>query len=227
MADAGLARFIDRYTVQFVRVYPHPIERVWRALTDPDELGAWCMPAKIDLRVGGAYAFQGEVWGAILALDPPRLIRFGKAPVLGELVAPEESYFQYVLEETGGGVRMTFTERWPKGLDYRGLFIRRFGQAGDDLPGGPKTPFHPGTVGGWHGMFDALGDVLDGVRPGSRLPPSAFGAVAAAWAGKKVGSGEFDAELAERYVRELRAEEAYFDLIQIYREHIKSTIPAA
>jgi hypothetical protein len=80
-AEAELARFIDRFTVQYVRVFPHPIERVWRALTDPAELALWCMPATIDLRVGGAYTFQGEAWGHILALDPPRLIKLGKKGV--------------------------------------------------------------------------------------------------------------------------------------------------
>ena len=92
MAEAELARFIDRFTVEYVRVFPHPIERVWRALTDADELGAWCMPAKIDLRVGGAYAFQGEDWGTILALEPPRLIKFGKKGILDEPAAPGENY---------------------------------------------------------------------------------------------------------------------------------------
>ena len=68
MAEAELATFIDRFTVQYVRVFPHPVERVWRALTDPAELAAWCMPATIDLRVGGAAPFRaksGPTWRSI------------------------------------------------------------------------------------------------------------------------------------------------------------------
>jgi hypothetical protein len=33
MAHEGLARFIDHWTIEFVRTYPHPIERVWQAVT--------------------------------------------------------------------------------------------------------------------------------------------------------------------------------------------------
>jgi len=32
MPKAELARFIDRWTVEYVRTYPHPIDRVWRAI---------------------------------------------------------------------------------------------------------------------------------------------------------------------------------------------------
>jgi len=227
MAEAELATFIDRFTVQFVRVFPHPIERVWRALTDPAELGAWCMPAEIDLRVGGAYVFQGEPWGTILALEPPRLIRFGKTGVFDEPMVAERNYFQYELEATAQGTRMTFIERWAEGPDYRSWFVRKFGQEGDDLPGGPDSPFHPGTVGGWHAMFDDLADFLDGVPRGTRLPPSRFSAVAKAWAGEKVRKGKFAADDADGYVGELRAEESYFDLIDVYRDHIRATLTPA
>jgi uncharacterized protein YndB with AHSA1/START domain len=165
MAQEGLARFIDRFTVEFVRLFPHPIERVWRALTDSDELSQWCMPTTIDLRVGGAYTFQGEEWGQILALDPPRLIRFGKKGV-GVPAASDENYMQYELEPVAEGTRMRFVEHWQAGPDYRSWLISRFGQAGDDLPGGPDSPFHPGTLAGWHGMFEDLGDLMDGAsRP--------------------------------------------------------------
>ena len=41
MVDAGLARFIDHWTIEFVRTFPHPIERVWKAVTDPAEVAIW------------------------------------------------------------------------------------------------------------------------------------------------------------------------------------------
>ena len=230
MAEAELARFIDRFTVQYVRVFPHPIERVWRALTDPAELALWCMPATIDLRVGGAYTFQGEAWGHILALDPPRLIKLGKKGV-GVPGATDDNWMQYELEAATDGTRMRFVEHWQEGPDYRAWSIDKFGEATAEAdrnrPGGPFSPFHPGTLGGWHGMFDDLADVLDGVPRGSRLAPSRLSAVAKAWAGEKVQKGQFAADAADRYVKELRAEESYFDLIDIYREHIRTTLPPA
>jgi uncharacterized protein YndB with AHSA1/START domain len=157
MSDAQLCRFPDRFTVEYVRTFPHPIERVWRALTDPQEMSIWAMPTTIDLRVGGAYTFMGEQWGTILKLDPPRLIKFGKKGIEAEPHADDENYMQYVLEAIADGTRMTFTEHWKEGPDYLAFF-------GDDLPGGPETPFHPGTLAGWHGMFEGLADLLDGTQ---------------------------------------------------------------
>jgi uncharacterized protein YndB with AHSA1/START domain len=218
MSQAALGRFTDRFTVEYVRTFPHPIERVWRALTDPKELSIWAMPATIDLSVGGAYTFLGEQWGTILALDPPRLIKLGKKGIGAEPDAPGENYMLYELDAVPEGTRMTFTEHWKEGPDYLAFF-------GDDLPGGPETPFHPGTLAGWHGMFDGLADLLDRVAPDSRLPASAFSAIVADWAGRKVRSGEFTAEAAERYARELRAREEQVDLKRIYREHIRTTLP--
>jgi uncharacterized protein YndB with AHSA1/START domain len=229
MPQAELATFIDRFTVQYVRVFPHPIERVWRALTDPVELGAWCMPATIDLRVGGAYAFQGEEWGHILALDPPRLIKLGKKGI-GVPTATDHNWMQYELEAIADGTRMRFVEHWQEGPDYRAWSIEKLGEAAEadgNRPGGPFSPFHPGTLGGWHGMFDSLADVLDDVAPDSRLPPSRLSAVAKAWAGNRVRQGEFAADVAERYVRELRANEEYLDLVDTYRAHIKAALPPA
>ena len=46
-------------------------------------------------------------------------------------------------------------------------------------------------------------------------------------AGEKVHKGQFSADTADRYVKELRAEESYFDLVDIYREHIRTALPPA
>ncbi len=71
-----------RPTVRVERHYPHPIEKVWRAVTTADELGAWFpSPVEIDLRVGGALCFTAfpdgdAATGTVEALDPPRLVAF-------------------------------------------------------------------------------------------------------------------------------------------------------
>jgi uncharacterized protein YndB with AHSA1/START domain len=68
--------------VRVERHYPHPIEKVWRAVTTPEHLAAWFpSPVEIDLRVGGAMtftAFDGDAaaTGTVEALDPPRLLAF-------------------------------------------------------------------------------------------------------------------------------------------------------
>ncbi len=44
--------------VRFERRYPHPIERVWRAVTEPNELAHW-FPSRVevDLQEGGRMSF--------------------------------------------------------------------------------------------------------------------------------------------------------------------------
>jgi uncharacterized protein YndB with AHSA1/START domain len=71
-----------RPTVRVERAYPHPIDKVWRAVTAPDHLGAWFpSPVEVDLRPGGAMrfaAFEGDpgATGTVEAVDAPRLLRF-------------------------------------------------------------------------------------------------------------------------------------------------------
>jgi uncharacterized protein YndB with AHSA1/START domain len=57
--DADLPRFVDRWTIEYVRTFPHLIERVWRSITDPKEFPAWFIPGSIELEAGGAYSFGG------------------------------------------------------------------------------------------------------------------------------------------------------------------------
>ena len=64
------------------RRYPHPIDRVWRAVTEAEHLATWFPGApEIELRSGGTVRFaefagDPAEFGEVLALDPPRLLRF-------------------------------------------------------------------------------------------------------------------------------------------------------
>jgi uncharacterized protein YndB with AHSA1/START domain len=156
-SEPGLVRFIDRQTIEYVRIYPHPVERVWRAITDPVEFGTWFIKGAIDLREGGTYALEGEWKGVILALDPPRRIRFDNSSNHGA-----GSWYQYELNPVAGGAQMVFTQYCPPGFvvpdlpSYDGL-------TRDQLPGGVDTPWYAGGLGGWHAFWEALGDYLDGL----------------------------------------------------------------
>jgi hypothetical protein len=66
-AKPDLAQFIDRWTIEYVRVYPQPIERVWRAITDANEFGVWFIRGEIELTKGGRY----RRWSACLYLPDP------------------------------------------------------------------------------------------------------------------------------------------------------------
>jgi|SRR5215469_8463571 len=39
-----LPRFIDRWTIEYVRTFAHPIDRIWRAITDPREFRSLVHP---------------------------------------------------------------------------------------------------------------------------------------------------------------------------------------
>jgi uncharacterized protein YndB with AHSA1/START domain len=81
--DGGSYVEVDgRPAVRFVRMFAHDIERVWTAVTRPDELAHW-FPARvaIDLRVGGEITFGDDPRvedqpGVVLVCDPPRHLAF-------------------------------------------------------------------------------------------------------------------------------------------------------
>ncbi|MCW7940824.1 toxin [Streptomyces hygroscopicus] len=71
-----------RPAVRFSRVYDHPLDRVWRFVTEPDELAQWFPSrAEFDLRPGGTVRFSGDPnmpvsTGTVVAVDPPRHLSF-------------------------------------------------------------------------------------------------------------------------------------------------------
>jgi uncharacterized protein YndB with AHSA1/START domain len=71
-----------RPTVRVTRDYPHPIEKVWRAVTTPVHLGQWFpTPVEVDLRPGGEVHFPGfegaaGATGTVEAVDAPRRLTF-------------------------------------------------------------------------------------------------------------------------------------------------------
>jgi uncharacterized protein YndB with AHSA1/START domain len=47
-----------RYVISFERHLAHPVERVWKALTTPEELIAWWGDAEVDLTEGGRFKLR-------------------------------------------------------------------------------------------------------------------------------------------------------------------------
>jgi uncharacterized protein YndB with AHSA1/START domain len=71
-----------RPAVRFERTYPHPIDRVWAAVSEPEGLAGW-FPSKVEIeaRAGGTITFSGDAklddaTGVVLAFDPPRRLSF-------------------------------------------------------------------------------------------------------------------------------------------------------
>lgn len=82
MPDEQFLTLDGRPTVRVERQYPHPIEKVWRAVTTPEHLGEWFpSPVDVNLRPGGAMrfaAFDGDAAanGIVETFDPPHLFTF-------------------------------------------------------------------------------------------------------------------------------------------------------
>jgi uncharacterized protein YndB with AHSA1/START domain len=101
----------DRVGVRFVRRLAHPPERVWQAITEPEELAAW-FPDTID----GEFAPGAEVRfpkfvqmglpavGKVTEFDRPRLLAFSWGT----------SALRFELEPDGDGCRLTFTDTLPR-----------------------------------------------------------------------------------------------------------------
>ena len=92
--------------VRFERRYRHPVDRVWRAVTEPEQLAQWFPnTVEVDLREGGHMRFEfpgGEMEpmeGAVTELDPPRRFAFTWG----------DEHLQIELEPDGDGCRLRFT----------------------------------------------------------------------------------------------------------------------
>jgi uncharacterized protein YndB with AHSA1/START domain len=79
-----LAKTGDRWQLRFGRELPHPVTKVWKALTEPDELRKW-FPDQVavsEWKVGAKMTFQDvnqniqPFDGEVLAYEPPRLLEF-------------------------------------------------------------------------------------------------------------------------------------------------------
>jgi uncharacterized protein YndB with AHSA1/START domain len=89
-------------------VYPHSPEKVWRALTEPQAIGAWLMPNDFAARVGHRFQFRGKPQGGwdgivhceVLEVDPPkRLVYTWTSNMLDTRVA-------FTLQAEPGGTRL-------------------------------------------------------------------------------------------------------------------------
>lgn len=128
------------WRLEFNRRLSHPPEKVWRALTDPEELRAWFPTTVEGQRSEGArlrFAFpSGHVPpldGEMITFSPPRLLEFrwGGDDVL-----------RFELRPDGDGTLLTFAHT--------------FGEL--------SKATHDGA--GWHECFELLAYQLDGQPPG-------------------------------------------------------------
>ena len=127
-----------RVSVVFERQFAHSIEKVWRAISDPDELAHWFPGIKLDQKVGGSFKIwfgegcegPAHVEGQVTAYDPPNLLQLGG--------------MRYELTANKDGCLLRFSD------------ILMF----DEIR--TRQLFALSVLGGWHNYMDMLGDALNG-----------------------------------------------------------------
>ena len=93
--------------MQLVRELPHPVEKVWRAITLPELVAEWLLPGDFRAEPGHVFTFDASV-GAIacevLEAEPPRrLVYSWRALDLDSTVTIE-------LAPQNGGTRLTLSQ---------------------------------------------------------------------------------------------------------------------
>jgi uncharacterized protein YndB with AHSA1/START domain len=149
LSESELGRRIADDAIQFERTIRVPVERVWSALTTQAGLSQWVGPAKVELRVGGAFtlalAEDVEMRGHILELDAPHRIAIYWREI-SEGVPSEygttpdfHSELIFTLAPIPEGTKLTLTHRLIRG--------------GETMTG---------FAGGWHAYLHRLDAALRG-----------------------------------------------------------------
>lgn len=130
----------DEFSVRFERLLDHPVEKVWTAITEPDQMDSWLGPTK---RVG-------EEGGTITVTT--------KGGDMGGVITRWEEYS--VLEYTWWKDTVICWELFPEGADRCRLIFTHRLSANQGLSANHAL----GAATGWHYHMDALAITLGGDR---------------------------------------------------------------
>jgi uncharacterized protein YndB with AHSA1/START domain len=86
--------------ILLVEDFPHPVEKVWRALTDPDALSVWLMENDFEPRVGKRFILRGRE-------IPPRGRGWIECEVL-EIEQPYRMLWSWVHNDSDAATRVEF-----------------------------------------------------------------------------------------------------------------------
>lgn len=149
MSDLG--EITPCWTITFRRESKHSPQRLWHAITDPDEVSKWMgYPARIELRPGGDYHLDfskphegddaGDLDGVIVRVQEERSL----AIVWGR------SVLEWAIEPDGAGCSYTFTHH------------------GQEPPSEGDRHTDEGIAAGWHAFLDSFAAYLDDTAPSSK-----------------------------------------------------------
>jgi uncharacterized protein YndB with AHSA1/START domain len=114
--------------------FPHSVDKVWAALTVPEDLGAWYMrPEAYQPVVGTKFRlhsrpnpfFSGIAYGEVLSVDAPQQLRWSLADRDG---VPTTVTLTWTLRAEGSGTRLSLLQDGLTGV--RGQMTKLFMTAG-------------------------------------------------------------------------------------------------
>jgi uncharacterized protein YndB with AHSA1/START domain len=137
-ADGTLETVGGRDVLRYERRLSHPVERVWRAITEHEEVVQWLGELELEPAEGGAVVLrwlntpeQTVARGTVTSFDPPRVL---------ELDTDTHGILRWELEPDDGGSRLVFTASYPPKDDETRLSL----------------------LAGWHIHLDHLSEALAG-----------------------------------------------------------------
>ena len=140
MSYGTVSHFENSATVRFEREIAAPINAVWEALTNTEELAGWLAPCTFDARSGGAVHFDfGDdqvVDGQVTIFDPPHRLEY-----TWTFTDEPDSILLFELEAVGSATRLVLEHRM--------------------LPSEQAT----GYGAGWHAYLDRLAARVEGTEP--------------------------------------------------------------
>jgi uncharacterized protein YndB with AHSA1/START domain len=166
----------ERPALRFERVLPHSPERVWKALTDPDEMAAWHpTPARFEARAGGRVDFLDtgyevfDVPGEVLAYEPPTLLSYTWGQEPGE--TPDRLRFELRPHDDGCLLTLvhSFDDRLKAARDGAGWHLCLDSLEGA-LDGAPQPPSESDDPGTWEELNSEYQERY-GILPEEATPP--------------------------------------------------------
>jgi uncharacterized protein YndB with AHSA1/START domain len=154
-ADGTLEQIDGRAVIRFERRYPHPVERVWDAITRPEQLALWMGEGEVELELVEGGRFDVHTTGPSELVDAIVAEAGEESLVRRDTVLRVEPPF--VLEHTFYGA--TSIVRWELRPDGDGCVLR-LTHTQPDI----GTAQAPSALAGWHAWLELLRQALDG-RP--------------------------------------------------------------
>jgi|SRR5918996_1485378 uncharacterized protein YndB with AHSA1/START domain len=156
----GVREVIDgRDVLRFERRIGHPVERVWEALTSPDQISQWLEAQEVHIELVAGGRFDTRTTG------PPELVEAiireaGEAALQSnDTVLRVEP--PHILEHTFGGNPASVV-RWELLPDGGGCLLRLMHTEPTDF----QDENAPRDLAGWHVLLEQLEKLLEGTPAG-------------------------------------------------------------